>query len=444
MAPRRPGFGPLARLAAVGAALLASTASGTQVQAALGPVVFAALAIGQGLLALLALRIALGCETRRALALIGIVAVGLRLVLLPIEPNLSSDAYRYVWDGRVQSAGTNPYRHVPQDSALEALRDEAIFPNINRADYAVTIYPPAAQMLFLAVNRIADGLLAMKLAFVLCEALTVAVLLDLLRRLGRPPVRVLAYAWHPLAVWEVAGNAHVDAAMVAAMMLGLWVALVPGQRLLATAILAAAALVKPPAALALSVVWRAWDWRAPALAIAVAVLLYVPYLSVGTGVVGFLPNYLGEERIATGDGFWLVASLQHLFGPIPWGKPLYLAGALLLIGMLAFAVALGRDRSMEARLRRLFWLLFAFVALLSPDYPWYWMVVLPFVALLGPPPAWAATIGAFVLYAVFGEDPALASLLHETVLYLAVAATLPFVLHARRAAPALAAGDSAR
>ncbi|HEV7267990.1 MAG TPA: hypothetical protein VGN83_24260 [Falsiroseomonas sp.] len=444
MAWRRLGSGPPAVLAAIGAALLASTAWGTAVQTAFGPVAFAALAIGQGLLVLLALRIALRCEARRALALIAIVAVGLRLLLLPIEPNLSSDAYRYVWDGRVQSAGINPYRHVPRDPALEALRDEAIHPHINRADYAVTIYPPAAQMLFLAVNQVADGLLAMKLAFILCEVLTVAVLLDLLRRLSQPPVRVLAYAWHPLAVWEVAGNAHIDAAMVGMMMLGLWVALVPGRRLLATAILAVAALVKPPAALLLSLVWRAWDWRAPAVAITVAALLYLPYLSVGTGVIGFLPEYLGEERIAAGDGFWLVAVLQHLFGPIPWARPLYLAGVALLIGTLALAVALGRDTSMEARLRRLFWLLFASVALLSPDYPWYWLIVLPFVVLLGPPPAWAATIGAFVFYAIHGDDPAFSLLLRESALYLAIIATLLLVLRTHRAAPALAAGDLTR
>ncbi|CAA9253794.1 MAG: hypothetical protein AVDCRST_MAG08-2367 [uncultured Acetobacteraceae bacterium] len=47
-------------------------------------------------------------------------------------------------------------------------------------------------MLFALVNRVLDGLLAMKLALVACEAVTAAVLMDLLRRVGRPATRVEA------------------------------------------------------------------------------------------------------------------------------------------------------------------------------------------------------------------------------------------------------------
>ena len=66
----------------------------------------------------------------------------MRLGLLFAEPYLSTDIYRYIWDGRVQAAGINPYRYMPIAPELSHLRDAAIFPNINRPDYAVTIYPP--------------------------------------------------------------------------------------------------------------------------------------------------------------------------------------------------------------------------------------------------------------------------------------------------------------
>ena len=59
----------------------------------------------------------------------------MRLALLFVEPYLSTDIYRYVWDGRVQAAGINPYRYMPIAPELAHLRDAAIFPNINRADY---------------------------------------------------------------------------------------------------------------------------------------------------------------------------------------------------------------------------------------------------------------------------------------------------------------------
>src|ERR1700730_9425884 len=51
----------------------------------------------------------------RAIWVVLIVAVSLRLPLLFTPPLLSSDIYRYVWDGRVQAAGTNPYDFVPAD-----------------------------------------------------------------------------------------------------------------------------------------------------------------------------------------------------------------------------------------------------------------------------------------------------------------------------------------
>ncbi len=88
------------------------------------------------------------------------LAAGLaaRLLVLAGPPLMSTDLYRYVWDGRVQAAGINPYLYIPADPALAGLRDEgggaeAIFANMNRADTAPTIYPPAAQLLFAAIGR---------------------------------------------------------------------------------------------------------------------------------------------------------------------------------------------------------------------------------------------------------------------------------------------------
>ncbi len=80
----------------------------------------------------------------------------LRISILPLAPYHSTDIYRYVWDGRVQAAGVNPYLYIPVDTALSALRDTAIWPNINRADYAHTIYPPAAEALFFLATRISE------------------------------------------------------------------------------------------------------------------------------------------------------------------------------------------------------------------------------------------------------------------------------------------------
>lgn len=432
----RPDGRALPHLLLIGAVLFATTLAGPAVHLRLGDVAFIVLAVAQGLLVLLATRRAVLCPVRPALAAILAVALALRLALLFVPPHLSSDPYRYVWDGRVQGAGINPYRYMPSAPELSGLRDEAIYPLINRKDTAVTIYPPAAQMLFLLANRLHDGLLSVKLALIACEAVTVAVLLSLLRRLGRPPTRVLAYAWHPLAVWEIAGSAHIDAAMVAGMMLGLWIALALRRPVLAAAVLAVAALFKPLAVLALPAAWRPWDWRAPAVAVAVAAALYVPYVSVGAGVIGYLPGYVGEENIANGEAFWLVMVAERLFGPLAWAKLAYMAGAALLLAALALAVPFGRDGSMEARLTRVFWLALTFTMLLSPKYPWYYLVLTPFVALLGPAPGWAATIGCFLLYDERWDDwPPVNRDVMRTLFNLTVLSALAFAARRRLLAP---------
>ncbi len=37
-------------------------------------------------------------------------------------PSLSDDYHRYVWDGRVQLAGINPYQYRPYEHALDRVR----------------------------------------------------------------------------------------------------------------------------------------------------------------------------------------------------------------------------------------------------------------------------------------------------------------------------------
>ena len=204
------------------------------------------------------------------------IAIAMRIPALLGPPFLSSDMYRYVWDGRVQVAGINPYRYLPADPALQSLRDDTVYPLINRKATAHTIYPPAAQIVFQAVARLSDSVLAMKLAMVGFEALACFAVLRLLALAHLPPERVLIYAWNPLAVWAFAGNGHVDAIAIGLLAVALllravkrdaWVGLVFG----------AAVLVKfLPAAVAPALWRREAPWRMPLVAIVTIVALYLP------------------------------------------------------------------------------------------------------------------------------------------------------------------------
>jgi alpha-1,6-mannosyltransferase len=375
-------------------------------------------------------------DQKLALTIVLIGAVAMRLVLLFSEPTLSSDIYRYIWDGRVQAAGINPYAHVPAASEVAPLRDPEIWPHINRASYAVTIYPPVAQFIFLAVTRFGESVTTMKFGLLLFEAACVAAIIALLQRLGKPSTHVAAYAWHPLPLWEIAGNGHVDAAMLALLLVGLLV-YVRGRTLAAGVLITLGALVKPLAVLMLPVLWRPWNWRLPLCVAAVIALAYAPYLSVGSGVLGFLPGYVQEEGLASGSGFKLLWLVQLVTGPLSHGAFAYLAASGLLLGALALAVGFRIDRSALASMRAASWLLTAFLILVSPNYPWYFLVLVPLLALSPSAAAWVLTSASVLFYDIVPNDTLPSYEVRIAVFTLAVLAALTHDLWGewRRAVP---------
>src|SRR5262249_9151591 len=159
------------------------------------------------------------------------------------------------------------------------------------------VYPPVAQAIYLAVTRIAETTGMMRLAMVGFEVVIVTVLFDLMRRLGLPRTAIVGYAWHPLAIWEIANNGHAEAAIVALLMIGVWL-LVRAHRIAGAIVVTLAALVKPYAVLVLPAFWRPWDWRVPLAIVATVLLCYAPYLGAGKAVLGFTGGYIAEEGLA--------------------------------------------------------------------------------------------------------------------------------------------------
>jgi hypothetical protein len=328
------------------------------------------------------------------LAILG-VAVVMRALAFGAPPYLSTDVYRYIWDGRVQASGINPYRYLPSDPALEDLRDTAIYPQINRRDYAPTIYPPAAQVMFLVATRFGETLLTMKFTMVSFEAIAVLALVIFLVRIGQPSSRVLVYAWHPLPIWEFAGTGHVDAGAMAFLCLSLLLAALKKPGLSGFA-LAVGALIKPfPVAVA-PAFWRRGDWKMPAAALLTVALLYAPYVGVGSKVLGFLGAYGDEEGYLEGSGFYLVNLLRFSGFPMPSGV-VYLAGALLAFAALAIAIAF-RPRPEALRPSDPVVLSSAFLVLTSPHYAWYFAWAIPFLCSAFYLPLLYMTLASFMIY----------------------------------------------
>lgn len=317
-----------------------------------------------------------GSSSRRLVLGIAAIALLMRILVLCAPPYLSTDVYRYVWDGRVIAAGINPYRYVPADPQLERLRESDIFPNINRSDTAVTIYPPLAEAIFLVITRVSESVTAMKAAMVGFEIVTFAMLVRLLAAEGLPASRVVVYAWHPLPLWEFAGSGHVDAALIALVVATLWAA---RRRLggLAGIFLAGATLTKLYPAVLLPALYRRWGWAMPLVFAAAIVIGYLPFIGVGWRVFGFLPGYAGEEGFdAGGTGFYLLGLLHHLPPLSDLGGWAYAVGAIAVLVALGIAIVFTRDTT-RPPLAAAAVIATTFMVLISPHYPWYfaWLIV---------------------------------------------------------------------
>jgi hypothetical protein len=325
--------------------------------------------------------------------------------MLPTGVVLSSDLYRYFWDGRVQRAGINPYRYPPEAPALTELRDAEIHPRINRP-WAHTVYPPGAQILFAGLALAApDRIWALRVMLTACDLIAMLALVTLLRRVGLPEGRVTVYAWAPLPIFEFAQAGHIDAVVIP-LVLGALLAMGDRRPGLAGGLLGGAALIKLYPVALLPVLWKKGDARFPLVFLATVVLGYFPYVwGVGWKVVGFLPEYFSrfEEfniglRALLTDGIGLTG--------IPARLLVSVLLALLLIGAL---VGLGRRRGDGFRdLMTACGIGVGVYLLLTPSsvHPWYVAWLIPFLVVLCEPGWWYLTGAVTLSYLAYTTDPA--------------------------------------
>jgi len=320
-------------------------------------------------------------------------ALLLRVALLFSPLVLSSDIYRYVWDGRVQMAGINPYLYPPSAQELTPLRDVQIFPHINRPE-ARTIYPPGAQM-FLALNAtlFPNSITALKAILILFDFGTILLILRLLKKTGFRSDRVLLYAWSPLVIFELAGSGHLEALMLPFVLLAL-LARMDGKPVLSGTALGIATLIKLYPVALLPALYQKRDRRFP-LAFGATILLgYLPYLyGAGGKVLGFLPAYFGRwEDFNVGLRYFLTLTLTPLIA-----SPRLVA--MLCVTALLGAIALYLVRKGEGQdfPWRAYVMVSAYLLLLPTSFhPWYLVWILPLLCIY-PTWGWLYLSGAITL-----------------------------------------------
>ncbi len=313
---------------------------------------------------------------RVALSIVIVAAVVFRLAALAWPPDLSSDLYRYLWDGRVQVAGESPYAASPDDPSLAHLRDAEIWPRINRPE-VITVYPPGAQVVFMGLARAgAQTPRAIKIAALCAELVALALMVLAVQRRKLSAGHLILYAWSPLVIAEVCVSGHIDA-LVLPLVIG---AILTAERrpTWSGVLIGAGILLKLYPVLLLAAIPPKSRLRVVGAATAVVVLGYLPYaLTAGTGVLGFLPDYV---RVAEDFNPALRGFLQSGLQPLTSAaRQVSVVAAGLGLG-LTCAVIARRNSSDPVRAARRITL--AFVLLLpTAIHPWYALWLVPFFAL---------------------------------------------------------------
>jgi hypothetical protein len=375
---------------------------------------------------------------RAAVALILLGGIAIQVVAVSAPPKNSSDLYRYIWDGRVQAAGVDPYQYVPAATQLTGLRNEFLF--YPKGQYCVrpsyvsshpaaeltagctminrptvpTIYPPVAEAYFLGVYYLHpadDSSTPIQAATALAAVLTTGLLLFGLGRLGRDIRMAALWSWCPTVVLEAGNNAHVDVVAVgitAAAVLVLATAKTTRRTILGGILLGLAIATKlTPVLTVPALLRRRWATVAVSAGSAFA-LVYLPHvLAVGSKVIGFLPGYLQQEHYASGTRYGIIGLFVT--------GPLASAVALLILAAVAFAVLQFSppDRPWQGALM----MTAAALAVATPHYQWYSLLLVMLVALDGRPEWLAFAAGGY-----YAAEPSLGRYhapwrLHDAIAY---------------------------
>ena len=337
------------------------------------------------------------CSPAVSLRLVLGLAFLFRLTLLWTPPTLSDDVYRYIWDGRVQLEGINPFLHPPNDSTLAHLRDEQ-YEEINHKQIP-TIYPPLTQLIFRTVCMLHPSPEMMKVAFGIAEFGIVLILVPILRNRSRDPRLVLLYAWNPLPIIETAGNGHSDALGVMLTLVAVH-ALSTSRKNLGVMALAGAFLSKLIPVLALPLCWRLISRESNRLRDFWPILWfpaltfggYALFLEARFQLFAGLSTYLDKWRF--NDALF---SIFYYLLKEPALEPddAALLAAKQIFALLLAIVALWSGWKTADPFRALFFIMGTYLLLTPTLHPWYLLWILPLMPLF-PNTAWLLLSGLVI------------------------------------------------
>jgi len=151
-----------------------------------------------------------------------------RVILLFSLPQLSDDFYRFIWDGRLWSAGYQPFAALPSEFLKLNIPgiDQDLHNHLNSKEY-FTIYPPIAQYIFwiavkISPHSVFGSVMVMRIFILMAEIGSIILIMKLLDRFNISKKNILLYALNPLIILELTGNLHFEAFIIFFLLLSVF------------------------------------------------------------------------------------------------------------------------------------------------------------------------------------------------------------------------------
>ncbi len=341
-------------------------------------------------------------NSTRFLWIILIFSVVFRLTLLPLEP--SDDIYRYLWEGKLQLNGINPYILAPESKELVHLRD-GFFSGINHK-HLTTIYPPMTLIVFAVADLVSHSVISMKSFFLFFDLLLIFVLIKYLKRWKRNATDVAIYAWSPIIIVSFAAKGHCDTPQIFFMMLALYL-YSKQKRVTSVLSIGLAVLSKFISVVVVPFFILKNSPKCLAAFFFIVAFLYMPYAGAGMGLFSTLFHF--------GSEYHYNDSIHFLILCVSYGSPVIsklittvtFAGGLLILYWtflkpdFAFFRQSAPDKNNEVEhekvLKFTLYAIGLFIMLAPTVHPWYLTWIVPFLCF-HKSKAWMVLTGTIVFY----------------------------------------------
>jgi hypothetical protein len=360
-----------------------------------------------------------------------LVAIGIliRVVLLFVEPNLSDDFYRFIWDGRLLNHGINPFLELPSYYIEQNLHSEFLtqdlYRNLNSQNY-YTVYPPVLQAVFgvatfLFPTSVLGSIFVMKLFLLIFEIGSIVLIMRLLKYFKMPKENVLLYALNPVVILEIVGNIHFEGAMICFSLLAIWL-LVREKWHLSGLSMSIAIVAKLLPLMFLPFLLKRFRLRS---------ISY--YITVGCGVILLFIPLLNEAFIANisesvelyfksfeynGSIYYILRWIGYETVGYNWISIIspYLTLSIFVIVMIA--ALLVKERDVKYFAQNMLFALTIFYLFATTVHPWYITSMIAFGALtrFRYPMIWSGLI--FFTYINYGYEPFRENLVIVTIEYI--------------------------